>query len=322
MRVESSTIRLASHCSSFSNQRNVRITLTRPIFQDDKVDITSTALIKQQPKENKECRTEDFLFLTEKQRIARFLIEHFFGVKIPDRIEIKRDNPEAEQGTSSAERFEVISIDFSEKIEKEDVRFQAEGQVKTADGRVLNFAVSVGLSRSLYEAGMSVDRRVQGKDPLVLNLSGVFKGLSEDTIDFDIDADGVKDRVHFVKDGSGILVIDRNNDGRINDGREVIGTQTNDAISELASYDEDRNGWIDENDTVFIKLSVWEKDKSGNDIVTPLKEKGIGAISLTSAKTSFQIKNNDVLYGMINNTGIFLFEDGRASSYHRIDLFV
>jgi len=320
MRVESSAVKLSSLCSSVSSQKTVQITLTRPVMQDDTVEITPTALNKQQSIDTEECKTEDFL--TEKQRIAKFLIELFFGVKIPDRIKIEKQNPETEQETSPAERFEVISIDFTEKFEKEDVDFQAEGQVKTADGRVLNFNLSVGLSRSFYEARMSIDRQVRGKDPLVLNLSGIFKGLTENTIDFDIDADGVKDKIHFVKDGSGILVIDKNGDGRINDGKEVVGTQTGNALSELAGYDEDKNGWIDEGDTIFVKLAVWEKDKAGNDIITQIKEKGIGAISLASAITPFQIKNSDTPYGIINDTGVFLFEDGRASSFHRVDLFV
>jgi len=69
-------------------------------------------------------------------------------------------------------------------------------------------------------------------------------------------------------------------------------------------------------------LAVWEKDKLGNDVITPIKEKGIGAISLASAVTPFQIKNSDVPYGMIDATGVFLFEDGRGSSLHRVDLFV
>ena len=315
MKVESSAIRMSSLCSSVSSQKTVQITLTRPILQDT-VEITSTA--KQQTN-NKECKTEDYL--TEKQRIAKFLIELFFGVKIPNKFIIKQ-NPETEQETSPAERFEVISIYFTEKFEKEDVDFQAEGQVKTSDGRVLNFNLSVGLSRSFYEARMSIDRQVRGKDPLILNLSGVFKGLTENAIDFDIDADGVKDKIHFVKDGSGILVVDKNGDGKINDGKEVIGIQTGNALSELAGYDEDKNGWIDEGDTIFVKLAVWEKDKAGNDIITPIKEKGIGAISLASAATPFQIKNSDTPYGMIDDTGVFLFEDGRASSFHRVDLFV
>lgn len=42
----------------------------------------------------------------------------------------------------------------------------------------------------------------------------------------------------------GIVVIDENNDGRINDGGEVIGTKSGNAIAELALYDDDGNGWI------------------------------------------------------------------------------
>ena len=35
-------------------------------------------------------------------------------------------------------------------------------------------------------------------------------------------------------------------------------------FKDLAEYDEDHNGWIDENDSIFSKLKVWTKDENGN----------------------------------------------------------
>jgi hypothetical protein len=45
---------------------------------------------------------------------------------------------------------------------------------------------------------------------------------------------------------SGLLVIDKNLDGKVNDGSELFGPSTGDGFEKLARYDEDRNGWIDE----------------------------------------------------------------------------
>ena len=36
-------------------------------------------------------------------------------------------------------------------------------------------------------------------------------------------------------------------------------------FSELAEYDSDGNGWIDENDEVYDQLKVWVKDENGKD---------------------------------------------------------
>ncbi len=40
---------------------------------------------------------------------------------------------------------------------------------------------------------------------------------------------------------------------KINDGSELFGTSSGDGFKDLATYDEDENGWIDENDSIFSK---------------------------------------------------------------------
>ena len=44
---------------------------------------------------------------------------------------------------------------------------------------------------------------------------------------------------------------------------------TGDGFKDLAMYDEDGNGWIDENDEIFSKLLIWSKDENGNDEFLP-----------------------------------------------------
>ena len=58
------------------------------------------------------------------------------------------------------------------------------------------------------------------------------------------------------------------------------------AFSELAEYDSDGNGWIDENDEVYDQLKVWVKDENGKDKLLSLKEANVGAICLG------QLQNN------------------------------
>lgn len=56
--------------------------------------------------------------------------------------------------------------------------------------------------------------------------------------------------------GSGFLALDRNQNGVVDDGSELFGTQSGDGFAHLALYDQDSNGWIDANDPVFDKLRI------------------------------------------------------------------
>ena len=43
------------------------------------------------------------------------------------------------------------------------------------------------------------------------------------------------------------------------------GCLSGDGFQDLAGYDQDGNGWFDENDAVYDKLQVWSKDADGTD---------------------------------------------------------
>jgi len=127
--------------------------------------------------------------------------------------------------------------------------------------------------------------------------------------------------VSFVSAGSGFLAFDKNNDQKINNGSELFGPGTGNGFEELAVWDGDQNGWIDENDDVFSKLSVWTRDDNGEDRLISLKEACIGAISLESAAGGFDMTGPDnLLKGRLKSSGVFLFENGNVGSIQQIDL--
>ena len=74
------------------------------------------------------------------------------------------------------------------------------------------------------------------------------------------------------------LALDKNGDGRMNDGSELFGTASGDGFKDLAAYDEDGNGWIDENDSIYSQLKIWTKDENGKDHLIDLKDADVGAI--------------------------------------------
>ena len=127
----------------------------------------------------------------------------------------------------------------------------------------------------------------------------------------------------MTKSGSGFLALDKNGDDKINDGNELFGVKSGDGFKDLAEYDTDGNGWIDENDEVYDKLKVWSKTDDGKDEIRTLKESGVGAIFLGSENTEFTLEGEDgALDGKVRKTGIFLKEDGTAGTIQHVDLAI
>ena len=225
-------------------------------------------------------------------------------------------------GQESSQQFLVYSNQVS-FYESETTGFQAGGTVRTADGREINFNVDVTMSRefaSYYEQNYGLDK-VQTCDPLVINLNGDVAELSDQKFFFDIDGDGVKDQVSMLGSGSGYLALDKNGDGIINDGNELFGPQTGNGFADLAAYDEDGNGWIDENDAIWSQLKIWCKTESGEDQLYTLADKGVGAICLQNSATNFALNGADNQpNGYIRSTGIFLYENGNVGTVQHVDL--
>jgi hypothetical protein len=128
-------------------------------------------------------------------------------------------------------------------------------------------------------------------------------------------------QISFVGSGSGFLCLDLNGDGRINDGSELFGPRTGNGFAELAAYDEDGNGWIDEADSIYERLRIWTRDAQGQDILFALGAKGIGAIYLGYSDTQFSMRDSqNQENGQLRSTGVFLREDGSAGSIQQVDL--
>ncbi len=212
--------------------------------------------------------------------------------------------------------------------ETESTKFSTTGTVKTADGREINFNLSMSMSRSFTEAYTNATdfgqplTQTKMRDPLVINLNTAAANVTDQSFYFDLDADGTLDKISNLASGSGFLAYDKNGDGIINDGRELFGTQNGDGFADLAGYDKDKNGWIDENDEIFHKLRIWSKDENGNDILYSLKEAGVGAICLSHAATDFALKSyeDNSTNALVRQTGIFLYENGKTGTVQHVDL--
>lgn len=209
--------------------------------------------------------------------------------------------------------------------ESESTTFATKGIVQTADGRNIDFNMEVSMSRAfMQETNLLEVKDYIKTDPLMINLDTNIGSVSDQKFFFDLDSDGKEEQISFAGKGSGFLALDKNGDGKINDGSELFGTSSGDGFKDLAEYDEDGNGWIDENDSIFNRLKVWTKDENGKDFLIDLKKADVGAIYLRNADTQFSLKDNEnKLNAEITKTGIYLREStGAAGTLNHVDLVI
>mgnify|MGYP004668363103 CR=1 FL=1 len=281
----------------------------------------------------------DLLFPSRNSTLHDWMQEN--GWNAGNSVDNARTNSGSTQGTAApasdtfypvAARMKVLNyVGETYNVEQEDTCFSTVGTVRTKDGREINFNVNVNMSRrceEYYREELNVAQFAL-YDPLVINLDTDVTQLSDQTFYFDLDADGEQEEISMLK-GSGYLALDKNGDGVINDGSELFGTKNGDGFADLARYDEDGNGWIDENDSIWSKLKIWCKDENGNDILYKLSDKGVGAICLENVSTDFTMQgdrkaqdgttNANATNAVIRKTGIFLYENGNAGTVQHVDM--
>ena len=136
-----------------------------------------------------------------------------------------------------------------------------------------------------------IRQEVRQSDPLVLDLQGDGVNLTgiEDGVQFDIDADGKTDRLGFVQGDDAFLALDRNGNGRIDDGRELFGDQHGEknGFEERARFDDKHDDRIDAKDAIYSSLRLLH-DRDGDGRVgmtelSTLSELGVEALELAYA---------------------------------------
>lgn len=254
-----------------------------------------------------------------------FRPEDFFdGGQTPSPVTAP-NRPAPRQATSGGAGFGIEYDYHAVHEEIEETRFSADGVVRTTDGREIGFRLEAVMQRH-YREETRISVRVgdaQRKDPLVINFAGTAAQLSNQRFRFDLTGDGNTEEIPLLASGSGYLALDLNLNGRIDSGTELFGPASGSGFGELARYDEDRNGWIDENDAVFSRLGVWTPDSEGQGELVVLKDRNVGAIYLGRVDTPFELRgagNEDL--GGVRESGVFLTESGTAGTVQEIDLTI
>jgi len=206
--------------------------------------------------------------------------------------------------------------------ESETTDLCAAGRVVTADGRTIAFDYALEMHRDLTQKAtieVQAGDAIKKVDPIALNLSGRQVELTADRTAFDIDSDGTAELVALPSAGSCFLALDRNGNGRIDNGSELFGPATGNGFTELQALDTDKNGWIDEGDAAYSSLKLWSAPDGG---MTSLAAAGVGALLVgQSESTRFDLRNtaNETM-GQVVASSVYLAEDGRPGALQQVDL--
>ena len=107
-------------------------------------------------------------------------------------------------------------------------------------------------------------------------------------VKFDYDGDGIVETTAWVGADDGLLAIDKNGDGKVNNGSELVfgGGGLSDLQGLAANYDSNGDAKLDAADADFAKFGIWQ-DANSNGVTDAgefrsLISEGIISISLTS----------------------------------------
>ncbi|NLK67429.1 MAG: hypothetical protein GX282_08155, partial [Campylobacteraceae bacterium] len=155
--------------------------------------------------------------------------------------------------------------------------------------------------------------RIEIYDPLVLDLNKDSKisitSYENSDAYFNHKDDGVKIKTSWIGKEDGILVLDKNNNGTIDNGNELFGNFTEISDSEnksklathgfeaLKAHDLNSDNVIDENDAVFSSLKIWQD--MDEDAITDegelktLSELGIKSLNLNYEDSNIKVNSKD-----------------------------
>ncbi|PCI37769.1 MAG: hypothetical protein COB46_12920 [Rhodospirillaceae bacterium] len=161
------------------------------------------------------------------------------------------------------------------------------------------------------------------KDPFVLDLDGDgIELMALDSVNplyFDIDADLFQESVGWVGPDDGLLAMDLNGNGKIDDITELFGDATTNAFDDLALLDSNGDGVISNLDAEFSNLKVWQ-DLNSNGTTEAGELQSLTAAGISSISLSATTSNTEINGNVVTRTGSFTRTDGTTGTAASVDL--
>lgn len=245
-------------------------------------------------------------------RLAVLMLERLSGRSVdlsepldPDPITTITKSSDPAQLSDSDLNLNLVHVSESESLS-----YQSSGLVTTADGREINFSYKMQLSRQFSSFSLSALNAKQD-DPLLL-LKSEPEPFAAKTPPRELPQ---------TSPGSGYLVVDKDQDGEYSGEEELLGGSNGDGFAALAELDEDGNGFVDEGDSQFFTIYLYEPGKP----LSSLLQAGIGALSLSAQETPFHLQGgvqaNGSPQARMVASSFALLENGGVAGLHQVDLF-
>jgi hypothetical protein len=176
-------------------------------------------------------------------------------------------------------------------------------------GMIIGAGIIIGASVGGADLAKKLHKKLRDRlreidemaSPLVLDLDGngiQTLTLNPASLHFDLDANGYAEQTGWVGPNDGLLVLDLNGNGRVDNGRELFGNHTRladgtfarNGFEALASHDGNRDRRIDRNDSIWARLRVW-RDRNSDGVsdsseLLQLGSTGISALLLAYTNSS------------------------------------
>jgi hypothetical protein len=163
---------------------------------------------------------------------------------------------------------------YREGDENFSLKLVSGGGVPIANNSPLNVTIK-DTNQYRFVSPIAIDLNGDGVQSLSIN-----KGVK-----FDMLNTGEKVSTGWISSADGLLAIDTNGNGKIDNRAELFGGGVGDGFAKLGSFDSNRDGFVTANDVDFGKLKVWQ-DKNSNGITDANELFSLADVGIASLKVA------------------------------------